>query len=75
MNEPQRNAMYWENRGRWDWRPVTLTIRYGPTRDLPPSPFPGVRTSRRPPRNVAIRRADGAVRVVPVRTLRCRKPH
>lgn len=64
---------YFENRGPRDWRPVTLVTRYG-TGPVPKPMFPEVRTRRMPPRNVAVRRADGTMRVVPVRTLRREHP-
>lgn len=69
---PERTT-YFEHRGPRDWQPVTVVCQYG-TGPLPPPVFPEVRTRRMPPRNVAVRRADGTVRVVPVRTLRRERP-
>lgn len=70
----RRPTTYWENRGPRDWRPVDLVTRYGKSSGLEEPPFQHVRTGRLGPRNVAIARADGHVRVVPVRTLRRHKP-
>jgi len=69
-----RPTAYWEHRGPRDWRPVDLVTRYGPGRGVAPQPFPYVRTGPAGPRNVAIRRDDGTVRVLPVRNLRRRPP-
>lgn len=73
LNAPAA-APYWENRGPRDWRPVTVVTRYGKTGGLEDPPFQYVRTGRLGPRNVAIARDDGHVRVVPVRTLRRKQP-
>lgn len=66
-------ASYFENRGPRDWRPVTVVCRYGGG-PLPAPVFPEVRTRPTPPRNVMLRRTDGELRIVPVRTLRRERP-
>lgn len=68
-----RPAVMWEHAGRPHlWRPVTVTTRYAAGPAL--TTLPGLQLGRTPPRNVAIRRADGTTAVVPVRTLRRRLP-
>jgi hypothetical protein len=71
---PETAPTYWENRGPRDWQPVHLVIRYGNSRGTAEPVFPLVVTKPYGPRNVAIRRADGHQRVIPVRTLRRQKP-
>lgn len=65
---------YWEHRGPRDWQPVEVDARYGPGRGEPEQPFPEAHTGAAGPRNVSIRRADGSRRVVPVRSLRRKRP-
>ncbi|MGP4114633.1 hypothetical protein ACTWP5_27455 [Streptomyces sp. 4N509B] len=81
--EPERPApppppppTYWEHTGRArEWRPVTVTVRYGPGAGEQHPALPHVHTGRTSPRNVAIRRTDGSTDVVPVRTLRRKDPN
>lgn len=65
---------YWENRGPRNWQPVHVILRYGNTSGHVSHPLPHVTTKPHGPRNVLIQRADGHQRIVPVRTLRRRKP-
>ena len=71
---PTSPPTYWECRGPHDWRPVLVVCRYGNTAGLKNPPFPHVQTKSNAPRNVQILRPDGHQRIVPVRTLRRKKP-
>lgn len=71
---PESPATYWEHRGPRDWRPVTVSVRYGPCSGDPDVALPLVRTGRLGPRNVQIERGDGTRDVVPVRNLRRNRP-
>ncbi len=68
-------AVYWENHGPHQWRPVTVTARYGHCQGGTDETWlPLVHTKPLCPRNVAVRREDGTSDVVPVRNLRRARP-